>query len=99
MLNRKNIPELYQDEAQSLARELEDTIEQFNNVIDKINNVNEEYQKDMYKFDSFIDQYEMKKDDLFRQRYGEVIVLYLNNFLINTKSIHFNEHQKLEVEK
>ncbi|MCE4966437.1 hypothetical protein KJB81_07350 [Staphylococcus chromogenes] len=99
LLNRKSIPELYQDELQGLERELEDTIEQFNNVIDKINNMNEEYRKDMHKFDSLIDQYEMKKDDLFRQRYGEVIVLYLNNFLINTKSIQFNEHQKLEVEK
>lgn len=99
LLNRKSIPELYQDESQGLERELEDTIKQFNNVIDKINNMNEEYRKDMHKFDSLIDQYEMKKDDLFRQRYGEVIVLYLNNLLINTKSIQFNEHQKLEVEK
>ena len=99
LLNRKSIPELYQDEAQELARELEDTIKQFNNVIDKINNMNEEYRKDMHKFDSLIDQNEMKKDDLFRQRYGEVIVLYLNNFLINTKSIHFNERQRLEVKK
>ncbi|HDE4337187.1 TPA: hypothetical protein PDW96_000754 [Staphylococcus aureus] len=99
LLNRKSIPELYQDELQGLERELEDTIKQFNNVIDKINNMNEEYRKDMHKFDSLIDQYEMKKDDLFRQRYGEVIVLYLNNLLINTKSIQFNEHQKLEVEK
>ncbi|MFH6520463.1 hypothetical protein ACHLNR_14225, partial [Staphylococcus aureus] len=71
-MNRKNIPELYQEEAQSLARELEGTIKQFNNVIDKINNMNEEYREDMYKFDSLIDQNEMKKDNLFRQRYGEV---------------------------
>lgn len=99
LLNRKNIPELYQEEAQSLARELEGTIKQFNNVIDKINNMNEEYREDMYKFDSLIDQNEMKKDNLFRQRYGEVIVLYLNNFLINTKSIRFNAHKKLEVKK
>ncbi|MGU3218999.1 hypothetical protein ACVXZ0_17145 [Staphylococcus aureus] len=35
LLNRKNIPELYQEEAQSLARELEVAIKQFNNVIDK----------------------------------------------------------------
>lgn len=61
MLNRKNIPELYQEEAQILARELEGTIKQFNNVIDKINNMNEEYREDMYKFDSLIDQNEMKK--------------------------------------
>ncbi|WRM56857.1 hypothetical protein UM546_12890 [Staphylococcus aureus] len=60
-MNRKNIPELYQEEAQSLARELEGTIKQFNNVIDKINNMNEEYREDMYKFDSLIDQNEMKK--------------------------------------
>lgn len=99
LVNRKNVPEFYQDETQELAHELDDAIKQFNNVIDKINNMNEEYQKDMYKFDSLIDRNEMKKDGLFRQRYGEVIVLYLNNFLINTRSIQFNEHQKLEVKK
>ncbi|MDM7882594.1 coiled-coil domain-containing protein [Staphylococcus borealis] len=99
LLNRKEVSKLYKDEVKQLSSELNKSIDQFNTVIEKINNINDEYQKDMHKFDAIIDQNEMKKDDTFRCKYGELIALYLNHQLINTKSINFNEHRKLEVRR
>lgn len=99
LLNRKEVSKLYEDEVKQLSSELNKSIDQFNTVIEKINNINDEYRKDMHKFDAIIDQNEMKKDDTFRRKYGEVIALYLNHQLINTKSINFNEHRKLEVRR
>lgn len=99
LLNRKEVSKLYKDEVKQLSSELNKSIDQFNTVIEKINNINDEYQKDMHKFDAIIDQNEMKKDDTFRRKYGELIALYLNHQLINTKSINFNEHRKLEVRR
>ncbi|MBE7355684.1 hypothetical protein INS17_03970 [Staphylococcus haemolyticus] len=99
LLNRKEVSKLYKDEVKQLSSELNKSIDQFNTVIEKINSINEEYRKDMYKFDTIIDQNEMKKDDTFRRKYGEVIALYLNHQLINTKSINFNEYRKLEVRR
>lgn len=99
LLNRKTLPSLYDDEKSKAMNKLDKAIAQFNIVLDEINSLNEEYAKDMLKFDSWIDRYNMKKDDVFRKEYGRVIALYIENDLISPNIIRFDENKKLEVVK
>lgn len=99
LLNRKTLPSLYDDEKSKAMNKLDKAIAQFNIVLDEINSLNEEYAKDMHKFDSWIDRYNMKKDDVFRKEYGRIIALYIENDLISPNIIRFNENKKLEVVK
>lgn len=99
LLNRKTLPSLYGDEKSKAMNKLDKAIAQFNIVLDEINSLNEEYAKDMHKFDSWIDRYNMKKDDVFRKEYGRIIALYIENDLISPNIIRFNENKKLEVVK
>lgn len=99
LLNRKTLPSLYEDEKLKAMNKLDKAIAQFNIVLDEINSLNEEYAKDMHKFDSWIDRYNMKKDDVFRKEYGRIIALYIENDLISPNIIRFNENKKLEVVK
>lgn len=99
LLNRKTLPSLYDDEKSKAMNKLDKAIAQFNIVLDEINSLNEEYAKDMHKFDSWIDRYNMKKDNVFRKEYGRIIALYIENDLISPNIIRFNENKKLEVVK
>ncbi|OOV77551.1 hypothetical protein [Mammaliicoccus fleurettii] len=99
LLNRKTLPSLYDDEKSKAMNKLDKAIAQFNIVLDEINSLNEEYAKDMHRFDSWIDRYNMKKDDVFRKEYGRIIALYIENDLISPNIIRFNENKKLEVVK